>query len=250
MTVNKNLRFAARVVSLIIEKIGIEIKPGLNGKDLEQIAILIMKEKRVKSSSLGYGGFPSSICVSVNEELTHGVPTLKPFYSGDMVSVDVACKYKGFHADSAYTFIVREKDFKKEDISIYQDKEILVDVTRSALILSIESIIPGKTTTSELGAFIEKYVLSRGFFVIKEYGGHGIGSSLHMDPFIPNYNPNSQGQILMPGMVICIEPLVQFGNNKIKLASNGKTVISSDGFLNAHFEHTVLIRDKDVEILT
>lgn len=244
----KNLRFAAKVVSSIIEKIKKEIKPGLSGKDLEKIAILIMKEKKVKSSSLGYGGFPASICVSINDELTHGIPSNKAFIPGDLVSVDVACNYKGFHADSASTFLVEDRDRSNE--LQHKNKELLLNVTKSALMISIDNIVPRKTKTSDLGAFIQSYVESKGLFVIKEYGGHGIGRMLHMDPFVPNCKTSLKGETLMPGMVICIEPLVQLGNGKIKTSSNGKTVVSSDGFLNAHFEHTVLIRDRDVEILT
>lgn len=241
-------RIAAKIVSLILNEIKNEIKPGLSGKDLEKISVLIMKKNKAKSSSLGYGGFPSSICVSINDELTHGVPDDRKFKLGDLVSVDVACKYKGFHADAASTFLI--EDSSKDSNYDYNQKKMLIDVTKSALMLAINSIIPGKTTTYDLGNIIQSYVESRNYFVIREYGGHGIGRLLHMDPFIPNYRINNEEEIIKPGMLICIEPLVQIGDDKIKISSNGKTIISSNGFLNAHFEHTILINENNVEVLT
>jgi methionyl aminopeptidase len=244
----KHSRIAAKVVSLILEEIKREIKPGLSGKDLEKISVSIMKKNKSKSSSLGYGGFPSAICVSINDELTHGIPDNRPFYLGDLVSVDVACSYRGSHADAAVTFLIGDDSLEND--YIYQQKRILIETTKNALMFAINNIIPGKTTTQDLGSFIQSYVEDKNYFVIKEYGGHGIGKSLHMDPFVPNYKTNFEGDLIRPGMLICIEPLVQAGNDKIKISSNGKTIISVDGFLNAHFEHTVLIRENDVEILT
>lgn len=244
----KYSKIASKIVALIIKTIRNEIKPGLTGKDLEKIAISIMNENGAKSSSLGYGGFPGAICVSINSELTHGVPDNRPFSFGDLVSIDVACSYKGFHGDAAVTILLEDPLLVEGDF--YSKKRKLIEVTESSLNEAIEKIIPGKTTTRDLGYIIQSYVEKENYFVIREYGGHGIGRRLHMDPFIPNYRIIHEGDLLKPGMIVCIEPLVQNGNDKIKISSNGNTIVSSDGFLNAHFEHTILIGNKSVEVLT
>ena len=244
----KYSKIASKIVALIIKTIREEIKPGLTGKDLEKIAISIMNKKQAKSSSFGYGGFPSSICVSINDELTHGVPDDRPFCFGDLISVDVACSYKGFHGDAAVTILLEDPFLSEGDF--YNEKRRLIEVTESSLNEAIKKIIPGKTTTQDLGFLIQSYVEKEKYFVIREYGGHGIGRRLHMDPFIPNYKIDNKGELILPGMIICIEPLVQCGNNEIKISSNGNTIVSSKGFLNAHFEHTISIGNKNVEILT
>ncbi len=248
----KYSKFAAKMVALVISKLRWEAKPGLTGKDLEQIAISVFRENKLKSSSLNYGGFPASICVSLNNELTHGIPTDVPFKHGDLVSVDVACSYRGFHADAASTFIIEGEDHEVCGNDNLLQKKMLLEVTENSLMEVIRKIVPTKTTTSEIGSFIESYVKKHGFFVIKEFGGHGIGKMLHMDPFIPNFGRAQLAGVvtIKPGMLICIEPLVQVDNDLIKMGRNGITIESFSGSLNAHFEHTILIREKDVEILT
>jgi methionyl aminopeptidase len=177
------IRRAASVVSKIIKKLKKETKPGDTGLILDQIAKKIMKEENVYSSSLNYNGFPSSICVSVNDQLTHGIPTNIPFKNGDLISVDVACNYNGYHADAATTFVVGNLENNK----ITRDKiDNLLNVTKNSLHFAIMSIRPGKTTNQEIGEIINKYVSSRGLYTISEYGGHGIGRKLHEEPFIPN----------------------------------------------------------------
>jgi methionyl aminopeptidase len=247
----KYSKVAGNIVNLIISQIKEEIKPGLSGKDLEKLAVLMMKEKKAKSSSLGYREFPSAICVSINDELTHGIPDDRKFVHGDIVSVDVSCSYKGFHADAAVTLLVGEKNLKSPHVELnYKQKKFLIETTKEALIFAISKIIPNKTTTCDIGSFIQSYVENKNLFVIREYGGHGIGRMLHMDPFIPNYKIDFEGEVLRTGMLVCIEPLVQFEDDKIKISSNGKTVVSRNGSLNAHFEHTVFIGCNDVEIIT
>lgn len=244
---NKNIRFSSRIVLSILEEIEKKIEVGMSGRDLEKIALDIMNDKKVKSSSFGYGGFPGHICVSVNSDLTHGVPNSLPFNNGDLVSVDVACNYHGFHADSARTFLVFDKNrFSEKD---FLDKARLIEVTKGCLSNAIELLVPGETTNKQIGFFIQKYVEERGFFPIKEYGGHGIGSLLHLDPFIPNcFIEGIEEFVIKPGMVICIEPLVQVDDNEI-FVSDDFVVSSKNGKLNAHFEHTILVKPKGVEIL-
>lgn len=245
-------RVAGQVVKSILQLLREQLRPGLSGKDLERMAVSVMKAGKTKSSSLGYGGFPAAICVSINDELTHGVPDDRPFVAGDLVSVDVSCSYRGFHADAAITVLVEASQGNHEsfDDATQAQKKFLIETTENALLFAIKKIVPNQTTTQDIGAAIQAYVTAKGCFVIREYGGHGIGRMLHMDPFIPNFKTDFVGEIIKPGMLICIEPLVQFGNDKIKISPNGKSVLSRDGFLNAHFEHTILIGNDDAEIIT
>ncbi|CAI2196379.1 15958_t:CDS:2, partial [Funneliformis geosporum] len=200
-----------------------EIKPGVSGKDLDKLARQLMEEQKVQSSSLGYKGFPAAICVALNEELTHGIPDERTFKEGDLVSIDVACHYQGYHADAALTTIVGEGDEVKTN---------LLNVTKNSLYYVIQKIVPNKTTTQDIGAMLEKYIKNRGYYPIKEYGGHGIGEKLHQEPFIPNYKIPNKGEIIKEGMFICIEPLVQVGEvieriNKKKFwvkCDNGKVI--------------------------
>src|SRR6185436_4897377 len=175
-----------RAVANILKKLKKEIKPGVSGKDLDKLARQLMDEEKVQSSSLDYKGFSAAICVSLNEELTHGIPDERVFQDGDLVSIDVACHYQGYHADAALTTIVGEGDERKRN---------LLKATRSSLYYVIQKIVPNKTTTQDIGEMLEKYIRTRGYYPIKEYGGHGIGEKLHQEPFIPNYKTPDKGQI-------------------------------------------------------
>jgi methionyl aminopeptidase len=242
----KNIRIVGKIVAEILKKLQKEAKVGVSGRDLEKTAKKMMANNNVYSSSLGYRGFPAAICVSLNNELTHGIPDDRLFQEGDLVSVDVACYRKDengktYHADAALTVVVGEADEKKND---------LLRVTRNSLHYAIQSIQPNITTTQEIGAILEKYVRSRGYYPIKEYGGHGIGESLHEEPFIPNYKIPDKGVVIREGMIICIEPLVQMGDGKIAVSNDKWTVFSPNGYLNAHFEHTIYITSEGAEILT
>jgi len=205
------IKKAGQVVSNILKRLKQEIKVGVSGQDLDKLARQLMEEQEVRSSSLGYKGFSASICVALNHELTHGIPDERVFKDGDLVSIDVACHYQGYHADAALTTIVGSGDEMKRN---------LLNVTKNSLYYVIENIQPGVTTTQDIGAMIEKYVRTRGYYPIKEYGGHGIGESLHQEPFIPNYKTPDKGEIIKEGMFICIEPLVQIGDAKVEVSSN------------------------------
>jgi methionyl aminopeptidase len=232
---------AGRAVANILKKLKKEIKPGVSGKDLDKLARQLMDEEKVQSSSLDYKGFSAAICVSLNEELTHGIPDERFFQDGDLVSIDVACHYQGYHADAALTTIAGKGDERKRN---------LLKVTRSSLYYVIQKIVPNKTTTRDIGEMLEKYIRARGYYPIKEYGGHGIGEKLHQEPFIPNYKTPDKGQIIKEEMFICIEPLVQIGDAKVEVSNNKWTVFSKNYHLNAHFEHTIYIGKKGVQIIT
>lgn len=235
------IRKAGKSVASILQKLKKEIKVGNSGKNLDKLARQLMEEEKVQSSSLGYKNFPAAICVSLNEELTHGIPDERIFVTGDLVSIDVACSYQGYHADAALTAIVDEGDEKKNN---------LINITKNSLYYAIQSIKPNITTTQDIGATIERYIHNRGYYSIKEYGGHGIGESLHQKPFIPNYKTSDKGEVIREGMFICIEPLVQVGDREVIVSSDNWTVVSKNRHLNAHFEHTVYITKKGVEIIT
>ena len=251
------IKKAGKAVSNILKRLKEEIKPGVSGKDLDKLAQQLMEKEAVQSSSLGYrvGNriFPSAICVSLNKELTHGVPDDRVFKEGDLVSFDVACHVKNkkgtsFHADAAMTVLIKAGN--EED----KEKQNLLLVTEKALLEVIKNIKPGITTSQDIGDWIEKYVQSytqpQYYYVIKEYGGHGIGKKLHQEPFIPNYKTPDKGEIIKEGMFICIEPLVQIGDDKVDVSDNGWTVFSKNGYLNAHFEHTVYIDKEEAKIIT
>ena len=240
------IKKAGEVVASILQRLKQEIKVGLCGCDLDKIASELMSEKGVFSSSLGYHGFPASICVSLNSELTHGIPDERIFQEGDIVSVDVACYKKDekgncYHADAALTTVVGKNSERVKN---------LLEVTKNSLYYVVQNIQPNITTTQDIGAMLEKYIRNRGYYPIKEYGGHGIGQLLHQEPFIPNYKTSNRGETIREGMFICIEPLVQENDGKIIISPNNWTVISQNGWLNAHFEHTVYIGKQGAEIIT
>jgi len=235
------IKRVGKSVANILKKLKREIKPGISGKDLDNLARQLMEKEKVRSSSLGYKNFPAAICVSLNQELTHGIPDKRIFKEGDLISIDVACNYQGHHADAALTTIVGEGDKRKLN---------LLNVTKNSLYYAIQNIKPNITTTQDIGSMLEKYIRSRGYYPIKEYGGHGIGENLHQEPFIPNYKIPDKGTVIQEGMFICIEPLVQVGDAEIRLSEDKWTVISKNGHLNAHFEHTIYITKNGAEIIT
>ena len=210
----ENMKAAGKVVADILKELKKAIRPGVSGKVLEKIAQDLMAKKGAFSSILGYQGFPSVICVSLNSELTHGIPDGRVFKIGDVVSVDVACHQRdkegvNYHADAAFTAIVGEGNEKIKN---------LLKVAKNSLYYVIQNIRPNVTTTQDVGTMLEKYVRMRSYFPIKEYGGHGIGESMHQEPFVPNYKIPNKGQVIQEGMFICIEPLVQESDDKVMIA--------------------------------
>jgi len=247
------MREVGQVLAYILKTLKKEIKVGMTGRDLEKRAFQLMKEKKVKSSIKNYRGFPAEICVSLNNEVTHGIPDNRPFQPGDLVSFDVACHKKdkwgiAYHADAALTTIVGQE----KDNLLDQAKKKLLMVTQAALQKVIENIQPGITTTQDIGKIIEEYVHSQeGYYVIKEYGGHGIGHEMHEKPFIPNYKISAERSVVISeNTAICVEPLVQIGDAKIQVSADKWTVFSPGGKLNSHFEHTIWIGKEKVEVLT
>ncbi len=236
----KNISFAAKVVAIVHQEIKKILKPGMTGKKLNKLAEKIIKNNNCFPNFKGYYGFPGSICVSVNEQLVHGIPNDKPFKKGDLVSVDVGCKYKGYHADAAFTVIIDDLDSKYNE---------LLKITKESLNRAIKILKPG-IKIGDISNIIQKYVESFNYHLPKNYSGHGIGLKLHEDPIIPNFGKPNQGIKLKKGMVICIEPMVQIGTDKTKILNDNWTVVSEDGSYSAHFEHTIEITKDGYKILS
>lgn len=234
------MRQAGRIVALTHEELKKHIKPGITTKELDDIADEVFRTNNAISSSKGYNGFPGSICISVNEEIVHGIPGSKILKDGDIVSVDISASYNGYHGDSARTYPVG---------NISPEANELLTVTEQSLYEGLKFAKPGNRLL-DISHAIQKYVESNGFSIVEEFVGHGIGQNLHEDPPIPNYGQPHKGPILKPGMTLAIEPMVNQGKRFIKILSDNWTVLTADKKLSAHFEHTIVITETGYEILT
>jgi len=236
------IKKSGRVASRILTELGNVIKEGITGIEINNFVEDYMSRyySDFNLSSKGYNGFPASLCVSVNEEIIHGIPSKRIIKNGDLVKVDLVVDHQGWFADTAMTYMVG-------NVSLQAKK--LVKITRNALYKAIEAAKQGNTT-GDLGYIIQNYVGKEGFSVIKEFGGHGIGREMHMDPSIPNFGKRGAGVKLIEGMIIAIETMVFAGKSDIEIADDGWTVKSKDNSLTAHFEHTVLITKNKPVIIT
>ncbi len=229
-------RIAAAILAVLVER----IEPGMVTEELDRITVRELSRYGATSSFKGYRGFPAHLCVSVNEELVHGIPGNRVLEPGDIVSLDVGAIFGGFHGDVAVTVGVGK---------ISPQAEALLGATEGALRAGIASARPG-AHLSDISAAIQSFVESKGFSVVREYVGHGIGRQMHEEPQIPNYGPPGQGPLLEKGMTLALEPMVNARGWRTKLAGDQWTVITADGSLSAHFEHTIAITDGEAEILT
>lgn len=234
------MRQAGRFVAAILERLREEIKPGTKTRQLEAIIAHELEKRGIKSSFRGYRGFPAHLCVSVNDEIVHGIPGERILEEGDIVSLDVGVIYKNFQADAAITVGVGK---------ISSQAEKLISVTKDALRIGITAARSG-AHIGDISATIQCYAESKGFSVVREYSGHGIGRQLHEDPQVPNFGFFGEGPLLEKGITLALEPMVTAGGWRTKLADNQWTVLTNDGSLAAHFEHTIAITDGDAEILT
>jgi methionyl aminopeptidase len=234
------MREAGRIVALTHKRLKEVIKPGITTLELDQIAESTIRQYGAIPSFKGYHGFPASICASVNEELVHGFPSSRVLKDGDIISIDIGAQYQGFHGDSAWTYAVG---------SISADTQRLLDVTEQSLYEGIAKAAPDVRLYTISNA-IQTCVENAGFSIVREYVGHGIGSDLHEEPQIPNYGLADRGPRLKPGMVLAIEPMVVVGQRHVKTLADNWTVVSVDGTMCAHFEHTVAITPEGYEILT
>lgn len=242
------MKEACKVVALTYEKLEKEIKPGMTTYELDQIAEKTMRslgaipaEKGYDSGIRGVPKFPASICVSINDEVIHGIPSKNRIIkNGDVVSIDTVALKDGFNGDAARTFIVGKSS---------KEAQRLVEVTKQAFFEGIKFAKPGYRI-GDISHAIGEYVRSQGYSVVKEFQGHGIGREMHEDPGIPNYGKAGKGIRLEPGMTLAIEPMVIQGKPNILELDDGWTIITEDGSLAAHYENTILITEKEPEILT
>ncbi|MEW8986000.1 MAG: type I methionyl aminopeptidase [Bacillus sp. (in: firmicutes)] len=234
------MREAGRIVALTHEELKKHIRPGITTKELDVIAEQFILKQGAIPSFKGYNGFRGSICASVNDELVHGIPGDRVLKNGDVISIDIGAKYNGYHGDSAWTYPVGE---------ISDETKRLLEVTEESLFVGLKEAKPGERL-SNISHAIQTYVEANGFSIVREYVGHGVGQDLHEDPQIPHYGPPNKGPRLKPGMVLAIEPMVNAGSRYVKTLTDDWTVVTVDGCMCAHFEHTIAITETGYEILT
>jgi methionyl aminopeptidase len=234
------MREAGRIVALTHQELQKYIKPGISTKELDAIAEKYILGCDAIPSFKGYNGFRGSICASVNEELVHGIPGDRVLREGDIISIDIGAKHNGYHGDSAWTYAVG---------AISDETQQLLDVTEKSLYIGLKEAKPGERL-SNISHAIQTYVEEHDFSVVREYVGHGVGQELHEDPQIPHYGPPNKGPRLKPGMVLAIEPMVNAGTRYVRTLADDWTVVTVDGKVCAHFEHTVAITENGFEILT
>jgi methionyl aminopeptidase len=234
------MRPACAVAGKVLDEIAAFIKPGITTRQVDEFAAARIKAHGAKSAFLGYRKYPCQTCISVNEEVVHGLANERELRFGDIVSVDVGVSYKGFIGDNARTVAVG-------GCGVLAQR--LLDVTEQSLYLGIAAAVPGNRVT-DISRAIQDYVENNGFNVVREFVGHGVGRTMHEEPQVPNFVDPKMNQKLRPGMTLAIEPMVNAGQPGVKILKDGWTVVTQDGSLSAHFEHTVLITEGEPEILT
>lgn len=237
----ESMRLAGHIVAEVLAEMRAAVRPGITTADLDVIAAEALNRKGAKASFLGYRGYPASICASVNDEIVHGIPGERELKEGDIVNLDFGAIYQGWHGDSAITVPVGR---------VSAETERLLKVTEDALYRGIAAARAGNCLR-DISRAIQQFVEGAGFSIVRQYGGHGIGRSMHEDPQILNYvEPGYPNPVLRPGMVIAIEPMVNLGARETHVLADQWTVVTADGSYSAHFEHTVAITEGDADILT
>lgn len=235
------MRESGRIMAIVHEELGKAVKPGMSTMDLNRIGEDIIRSYGCIPTCLGYEGFPAAFCVSVNDEVIHGIPSKKRIIKeGDIVSLDTCLSYKGYQTDAARTWAVGEVSDKARK---------LIDVTRESFFAGIKFAKAGNYL-HEISGAIEDVVTAAGFSCVRDFVGHGIGREMHEEPQIPNFHQKRKGVKLQPGMTLCIEPMVNAGRYNVCWMDDDWTIVTEDGSLSAHYENTVLITDGDPEILT
>ncbi|MDP4952299.1 MAG: type I methionyl aminopeptidase [Flavobacteriales bacterium] len=234
------LRESSLLVGKTLAEVAKMVKPGVTTLELDAVAEEFIRDNEAVPGFKGYGGFPNSLCTSVNAEVVHGIPNNRPLEEGDIVSVDCGVLKNGFYGDSAYTFAVG---------NISAEVEELLKVTKESLNLAIEQAIAGMRI-GDIGYAVQNYAESHGYGVVRELVGHGLGRSLHESPEVPNYGRRGNGLKLREGLVLAIEPMINLGVKEVRQAEDGWTIVTADGLPSAHFEHDVVIRKGKAEVLS
>ena len=242
----KIIREGGKILAKVLAKVVKKVEPGISTFELDKYAFDFIKEEGCTPAFLNYRptgapkAFPASICISVNNEIVHGIPSkARVLKEGDIVSLDLGLKYKGLFTDHAVTVAVGKVSKRDQE---------LLDKTKKALEVGIWAAVGG-ATVGDIGHAIESFV-NRKYGIVRELSGHGVGVKIHEDPYVPNYGKKGKGQKLVPGMIIAIEPMLNMGSDYIVSADDGWTIKTADGSRSAHFEHTILITEGDAEILT
>jgi len=234
------IRKASQVVAATLEKLGRSVQSGISTLELDAIAESEIRKSGAVPAFKGYRGFPATLCVSINEEVIHGIPSKKTLKDGDIVGLDLGAIWDGFYGDAARTFAVGDVSPKAK---------LLMDVTEKSLLLGIEQAQAGNRL-GDIGYAVQSYAEKHGFSVVREFVGHGIGRSLHEDPQVPNYGQPGHGQRIKAGMVLAIEPMVCQGGPEVDILDDNWTAVTRDGKLSAHFEHSVAITPEGPVILS
>lgn len=234
------MRESAQLVSKTLGMLAPEIRPGVTTLYLDNLAETFIRDHQAIPGFLGLYDFPNSLCISVNEQVVHGIPNKNPLVEGDIISVDCGVLKNGYYGDHAYTFAVGE---------ISDDVKRLLEITKESLYLGIEQMVAGKRI-GDISFAIQRYTERHGYGVVRELVGHGLGTEMHESPEVPNYGKRGRGPVIKNGLVLAIEPMINLGTRKVKQLSDGWTIITADGLPSAHFEHNVAVVDGKPDILS
>ncbi len=234
------MREACVISARALKLAGEAVEPGVTTEEIDRIIRRYIESQGATPSFLGYGGYPASACISVNETVIHGIPDKRVIKAGDIVSIDVGAYFNGFHGDNAATFAAG---------AISPEAQALLDATRESLYEGIAQAVAGNRV-GDIGSAVQRYVEMRGYSVVRQFVGHGVGTNLHEDPSVPNFGTPGRGPRLLPGMTLAIEPMINMGGPEVRILKDGWTTVTTDGKLSAHFEHTVAITKDGPVILT
>ena len=237
----KVMREACRISAEALKLAGSAVEPGVTTAELDKIAEKYILSQGAKPNFKNYHGYPATACISINNEVIHGIPSKKRIIqAGDIVSIDLGACFEGYHGDNAATFACGD---------ISEEAKRLIDTTRESLYEGISAAVSGGRL-GDIGAAVQQYVEKRGYSVVRQFVGHGIGTQLHEAPEVPNFGTQGRGIRLMPGMTLAIEPMINAGHYDVKVMPDGWTVLTKDGSLSAHFEHTIVITPDGPQIMT
>ena len=229
----KRMRAAALIAAAAMDKVIAAVKDGVTTEELDEIAYQYIVGRGAKPSFKGYGGFPGTACISINEQIVHGIPGKRRLHEGDIVSIDLGAYLHGYHSDMARTIGVGK---------ISAEAEMLIRVTQESFFKGIEQAVAGNRI-GDIGKAVEAHAKEYGLGVVREYIGHGLGQELHEDPEVPNYDTGRKGPVMRPGLVIAVEPMLTLGTHKVVVAPDGWVASTRDGSLSAHYENTIVINE-------
>ena len=234
------MKEACRISAGALKLAGEAVEPGVTTAEIDKLAYDYIKSQGAEPNFLGYGGFPGTACISINNEVIHGIPGHRKIKNGDIVSIDLGAKIGGYNGDNAATFAAGD---------VSEEAKRLMEATEQSLYEGIKKAVAGNRI-GDISHAVQQYVEARGYSVVREYVGHGVGASLHEEPEVPNFGRPSHGPRLIPGMTLAIEPMVNLGEPEVRVINVKWTVVTRDGSLSAHFEHSVLITSDGPVILT